>query len=365
MRLNNLYHAIRLQALVGAWTILICLLTTSCDVHEFPKDKEMHIALRLRFTTDMPWTTFNSGNFLQNTVNSRSIGQSRVIRHIVRFYDMTSDTRVDVSANYKEYIYYASTTDSTSNVFAIDIPLGNYQVMAWSDFVNEADSTGFYNADDFADIKVPFPYTGNTDYKDAFRGTAEVRWADFQEEVEDINNRIITIEMSRPLAKYEFISTDLREFMAQEAESQRKKAEAQAGKTESLDTEDTKSVIDLNDYSIRFFYDGYVPTSYSMFTDKPVDSTTGVSFAGSFQVLSDDEVSLGFDYVIVNHKETTITVKMGLFNQKGELISLTNPIDVPLKRSTHTLVRGRYLMEKADNSITIDPSYEDDYNIVL
>lgn len=363
MRLNNQYQTIKLHTLVGAWTILIGLLISSCDVHEFPKDKNIHLTLRLKYTTDMPWTTFNSGNFFQRTVNSRSTDLGRPIRCIVRLYGVTGGTRADVTANYQEYIYYSSSTDSTSNVFPIDIPQGDYQVMAWADFANEADGTGFYNADDFADIKVPSPYIGNTDYKDAFSGTAEIRLADFLEDRANMNNKTITIEMSRPLAKYEFISTDLEEFMAQEAEAQKKKAKA--GNAESQNDEDTKATINLNNYSIRFFYDGYVPSSYSMFTDKPVDAITGVSFAGTFNVLSDDEVSLGFDYVMVNHKETTITVKMGLFNQQGELISLTNPIDVPLKRSTHTLVRGRFLMEKSNNSVTIDPSYEDDYNIIL
>ena len=63
--------------------------------------------------------------------------------------------------------------------------------------------------------------------------------------------------------------------------------------------------------------------------------------------------------------DTSISVKIGIFNQKGELISLTNPVDVPLKRSVHTLVRGRFLMEKSSSSVTIDSSYEDDYNIVF
>ena len=46
MRLNNQYQTIKLHTLVGAWTILIGLLISSCDVHEFPKDKNIHLTLR-------------------------------------------------------------------------------------------------------------------------------------------------------------------------------------------------------------------------------------------------------------------------------------------------------------------------------
>lgn len=351
MSFMSVYMMVRRCGLVATWVVLVGVFFASCDVHEFPQEEvKMHVFLRLRFTTDIPWSVFSSGDMLQGSSYSRGVIQNCTIRSIVRLYNRSGDTRTDVSSDYQEFVYYFSATDSYDNVFAIDVPQGNYQVMVWSDFINGAGGTAFYDAEDFADIQVTFPYVGNSDYRDAFRGYAEIDVTDFEGDGGDEGNRTVTVEMSRPLAKYEFISTDLKEFMAQESRAQAR---------------GMGSDIDLNDYRIKFFYEGYVPTSFSMLMDKPVDSATGISFDGSLNVLSDDEVSLGFDYVFVNHKETSISVKIGIFNQKGELISLTNPVDVPLKRSVHTLVRGRFLMEKSSSSVTIDSSYEDDYNIVF
>lgn len=256
-------------------------------------------------------------------------------------------------------------TDSIANDLPIEIPPGDYQVMVWADLMNEADGDSYYNADNFAEIRIQLPYKGNTDYRDAFCGTSAIKMSDFYNRENDI---VTIVEMSRPLAKYEFVSSDLKEFLAQEIEQQaqkRAKAVQKAGYETLEETEGTRVGEVLNRYHVKFFYEGYLPITYSMLTDKPVDAITGIGYEGSFTVLSEDEVSLGFDYVFVNHKETTISVRIGLFNQEGELISLTQPIDVPLKRSTHTLVKGRYLMEKSSSSVTIDPSYEDDYNIIF
>ena len=108
-----------------------------------------------------------------------------------------------------------------------------------------------------------------------------------------------------------------------------------------------------------------MPNVYNMFTDRPVDSVTGIAFEGKFSKINDDEISLGFDYVIVNHMETTITLRVAILNEKGDQVSLTSPINVPIKRSNHTIVKGRFLMEKAKGSVGIDPGYNGEFNIII
>lgn len=359
------YRRLKDKAIVAAYTLFVLMLFASCDVHEFPEETpSTPIVLRLRFDTDMPWEMFVSDNLLQG-MSSRSISRSSTVRYIVRLYSPSSNKRTDVAGDYLEYIYTTTADDIHNNDLTINLLPGNYSVMVWADFIDQENGGVLYNADDFSEIKVQFPYMGNTDYRDAFRGTAEISLSDFTAAV---GNGVVKVDMSRPLAKFELISTDLKEFLAQEVQTRTKRNASLASSASSVAqdmTGVTKSSIDFSNYRIKFFYEGYMPTSYSMFTDKPVDAMTGVSFDGAFNVLSDDEVSLGFDYVFVNHKETSISIRMGLYNQQGELISLTQPIDVPLKRSTQTLMRGRYLMEKASGSVAIDPSYDDEYNIVL
>ena len=58
-----------------------------------------------------------------------------------------------------------------------------------------------------------------------------------------------------------------------------------------------------------FRYQGFMPCSFNMFTNKPADSWTGVAFDSTMQRLSDTEVELGFDYVFVNGGESTVPVR--------------------------------------------------------
>ena len=105
-----------------------------------------------------------------------------------------------------------------------------------------------------------------------------------------------------------------------------------------------------------------MPDAYSMNTDKPVDSSTGVMFESTLRKLSESEASMGFDYVFVNGKKTTVTIQIGIYDNEGTQLSLTDPIVVPLKRSHHTILTGMFLMSEASGGVTINPGFDDDYN---
>ena len=108
-----------------------------------------------------------------------------------------------------------------------------------------------------------------------------------------------------------------------------------------------------------------MPCAYSMFTDKPVDSSTGVMFQSALKGLNDREASLGFDYVFVNGTESAITVQIGLYDKEGTRLSLTEPIRVPLRRNHHTVLRGKFLMSKASGGVTINPDFDGDHNLIF
>ena len=102
-----------------------------------------------------------------------------------------------------------------------------------------------------------------------------------------------------------------------------------------------------------------------MFTDRPIDSKTGVKFYSKLEQISDDEARMGFDFVMVNGKDASVMVTMGLLDAEGNPVSSSDEINVPLKRSMNTTVRGRFLMQEAGGGIGIDPSFEGDYNIEI
>ena len=123
--------------------------------------------------------------------------------------------------------------------------------------------------------------------------------------------------------------------------------------------------VNTDDYKVVLYYSGYMPFAYNMNTDKPVDSKLGVSFESKIDVLNENEASLGFDYVFVNGKTSAVTVQIGLYDKEDRQLALSVPINVPLQRNHHTVVKGSFLMEETSGGITINPDFDGNHNIVI
>jgi hypothetical protein len=110
-----------------------------------------------------------------------------------------------------------------------------------------------------------------------------------------------------------------------------------------------------------------MPNAYSLFTDKPVDSIVGTVFESTLNQLNDSEISIGFDYVLVGDRETEVTIRIGFYDNKGALVSTTETIVVPLKPSHHTILTGKFSMQKDKDSegVSIDPGFSGEHNFIL
>ena len=212
----------------------------------------------------------------------------------------------------------------------------------------------FYDATNFAEIVLQGEHEANTDHRDAFRGINSISLvADIIEYIPDT----LDITMQRPLAKYEFITTDLKEFIDKEFEILQKEAASRG--------EDPPSRVNTDDYKVVFYYSGFMPNAYNINTDKPVDSKMGVLFESKIGVLSENEASLGFDYVFVNGKKSAVTVQIGLYDKEDRQLALSEPIDVPLQRNYHTVLKGSFLMQQASGGMTINPEFDGNFNIEI
>lgn len=123
--------------------------------------------------------------------------------------------------------------------------------------------------------------------------------------------------------------------------------------------------IDLDDYKIVFYYTGFMPNAYSLFSDKPVDSATGVFFESKLTKINESEASMGFDYIFINGNESITTVNVGLYNTEGQLLSMSEAIEVPIKRSFHTIIKGKFLSQENKGGVNINPEFDDDYNLIF
>ena len=333
----------------------------SCDVHEFPDFLEKRaFHLRLNYDTDMTeWKHLYDGeNMIEEGLgetydNRRAYGN---IRYVVRAYPLADKQRI--SQDYtQEFVFTKDIAEGYNHEVTLDLIPGDYNIMVWSDIVQHGGDTYFHDKTNFAEITLQGEYQGNNDYRDAFRGSGNVTLiADIIERVPDT----LDIAMQRPLAKYEFITTDLTEFINKE----QTRADAKS-KAQSTDGEDVTTKVSIEDYKVVFYYVGFMPNAYSLFTDKPVDSATGVLFESTLNSLSETEASVGFDYVFVNGTESAVTVQIGIYDNEGTQLSLTKPIKVPLRRSHHTIMRGMFLMSETSGGISINPEFDGDYNLVF
>lgn len=350
----------KLKSLAAAFACMASLSPlTGCDVHEFPEvttpvETKAPLTITLDFDTEMPLYK----EVLQAKPRSGNTANAYDTRHMISVhrlfangnYDRTADTIVTFSC------------DDVNNLNCsreITLPQGNYNLFVWTDFVNEGSlADKFYKTSDFAEIILSDRnnHTGCCDYRDGFRGLQQASI-----NVDSYNE--VTVEMKRPMAKFKFISTDYADFVETMLKMEALKKNKEL--TSSSDAPADSRTINPDDYTVIFRYSGFMPCSYNMFTDKPADSWTGVSFNGALIPTGPNEVELGFDYVFVNGSEATVAVRLEVYNKDNELVASSNTINVPLKRSRLTIIKGSFLTSIAGGGVGINPSFDGQYNIEI
>ena len=335
--------------------LIICLpllLLAACDVHEWPEgslppdtQEPTRIYLRLNYETDMTeWEHL----YLGTSVTEQALGETYdnrqeygKIRYIIRTYPVTEGNRMQ--DHVQEFVFTKNIAEGYDYEAALDVQPGNYDIMVWSDLVKSKDDEHFYNAYDFSEIMLQGDHQGNNDHRDAFYGKID------SVSLESNNGNLIPdtidITMKRPLAKFEIIANDFSEFME--------------SMPYSIDNQNAEN------YKVRVQYAGFMPSAYSLFTNKPVDSSTGVIFESSLNRLSDKDASIGFDYVFTSESESSVTIRIGVYDSKGTQVSLTETIKVPLRTNHHIVLTGNFLMQNASGGIDINPGFDGNYNIVI
>jgi hypothetical protein len=275
--------------------------------------------------------------------------QHGTIQYIIRAYPLSGKQRAEEDFT-QEFVFTKDIDNGYNHNFTLDIPPGEYNIMVWSDLVDTSTNTNFYNARKFSEITLKGTHVGNTNYRDAFRGTCNISLTtDYTEQSPDTLN----ITMQRPMAKFEFVTNDVVEFI--------KKERYRYGPNGVSNGNNIK----VEDYKVVFYYVGFMPYAYSMFTDKPVDSATGIMFETKLKGLDKSNASMGFDYVFVNGMVSTVTIQIGIYDKKGNQRSLTNPVKVSLMRSHHTTLTGNFLMQNASGGVDLNPNYDGDLNLVF
>lgn len=339
---------------------------TACDVHEFPNPPaESDVCIRLTYDPDFTYWNHSCRNNEVSEVglgdtydNTLTVGK---IRYIVRSYPMgkarSNDTRSN--DNYtREYIFTKDVAEGYDHEVTISLPDGDYDIIVWSDFVETSATTPYYNASDFGEIEIQGDHAANTDYRDGFRGVNSISLrASTIEHAPDT----VDIEMYRPLAKFEFITEDVVEFIRKEIA----RTSSRSIDTDAYDDADPASRVNVEDYSVVFYFYGYMPDTYSSFTNTVVSSSTGVYFKSPITKLTNSTASLGYDYIFVNGDESTVYLQLAILDADDEELSKTEIVAVPIRRSHHTILQGSFLMQNAAGGVSINSEYDGEFNLVF
>ena len=361
---------------------LLCI--TSCAVHEWPEPSPADVIVNLDFDTQLPqYKVLN-----EEGTRASHDGRDYDIRYTIAAYRLLPD------GSYAEEpfllkVFSKDEIEELNASFRFSIDEGSYRFYVWTDFVLAGtQSDYFYNTTNFRRISLQGTHEGNNDFRDAFSGSADLKVI---RRGSKETPSTVTVQMRRPLAKFEFITTDLQEFITKTIEAMIRKEEAEAaakaGETKSeggdnpeditpiesdtkadgdTKTGDTKTpVVDLEKYTVVFFYSGYMPNAYNMMEGKPCDSATGVKFSSAISAIDNHDARLGFDYVFVNGEESSVMVTVALYDEEGTQLSISRQIEVPIKRSMLTTVRGSFLMQNTGGGVAIDPGFEDEFNIYI
>ena len=353
---------------------MLLLVFVGCDVHEFPKDSCVRVPflLHLDFNTEMP--LYKEVHYTRAD-EIMEIADPHDIRYIINVY-RTDNKKSDNRVADTTFIFSKSDISDLNYTAYLQLPEGTYDFKVWADYVDVGSiDDKYYDTRDFSEIILvdKEKHSGSNDYRDAFRGyvSATVTNPEYYTGavVDDIDNQAI-VEMKRPMGKFKFVSTGVDVFLTRVIQMLQDKGVQLIAADENISSQvvfdQLLQKINLGDFTVLFRYNIFMPCSFNMFTDKPADSWTGMSFTSQMSIEGDREMLLGYDYIFVNGSETTLSISLEVYNSDGELISSTNPVNVPIVRSKLTIVKGDFLAAKANGGVTINPGYEgDDYNIEI
>lgn len=344
--------------IIYAATLLIGPVLASC-IHEYPDEKAPH-DVRVHVSHLMTWT--HSDFTVQRSRASEPAGApaaAPAIPAAVR-YHFQLFTPGFLDAPVAEYQFTRSDLDRSDFTTTVSVPPGDYLLYAWSDIANASTAQSrFFNSTDFSKIHYTEPYDGNNEMRDAFRGVASFT----VDESEDADYVVdAPLQLERPLARYEFISTDLLDFL--EGEADRGMIDYTPTPSKSP-AEIISRIPEFNKYRVRMIYTGYMPSTFNNFINKPIDSRTGMAYDAKIKILNESEASIGFDHVMVNGIESSVAVAVEIYDPDNLLIARVNTINVPTKRNRNTTVRGRFLTSKATGGAVINPGFNGEFNIEI
>lgn len=339
----------------------LCLSLLSCNVHQWPEAPipKVDAKLTLTFDTELPLLAVIDR---MNTSSASIDPADYDVRYRINAYPIAENGTVSTKVA-DSWIFKRAEINVLDLHADIQIAPGKYRLHAWVDYVdNDSEEDKFYSTDEFTAIRLlGNEHFGNNDFRDAFIGSTDIEVIpQFELDMPPVEAHI---HLGRPLAKFNFVSTDLEEFISRVLEARAK--EAAANGVVIPDEDLIPSSVDLSEFRIVIRYAGFMPCEFNAFSNAPVDSRTNVMFDSKITPISGTEAMLGFDYVFVNGQRSTILISLSVYDKNNTLRSAVQNIEVPVERSKLTTIRGHFMTESAQGGVNLRTEFDGDMNIYI
>ncbi len=312
-------------ASILALAAIFITIFTSCSSSEAePKLGSAPVVVTIGVdTTMLHWQDYD--------IESRA-GSTPLLR--CKFQAISSDNNIVAT---ETHIFHPG--DRLTDTIRLRLQSGSYHLLAWTDWVDSAHPNDdyHYSTADLRDVTLHGNYTGNDHSRNAYSGMTPIDFTVYEGDTTTVINSDITVKPIMGMVK--FVATDYNQFLV---------------KPLSL--------------RIMVAYPGFLPHRYSVMRGVPFDATTGVYFiTNELTELSTEgtgRATLGYDYVMVNGEESSVTVALGLYNDEGKLVGQTGNLNIPIRRGGITTVEGHFLTKtQSSGGIGIDPSFNGDINV--
>lgn len=216
-----------------------------------------------------------------------------------------------------------------------------YNLLVWSDYLDAADTENHlhYDPSSLTPVLPSGNYQGNNEYKDCFRGIAELDLRKYSNDSEA--TEAVELTMQRPVARYQIVTTDLGAF----------RQRLQQG------------IITGNTFTARVNYADFKATGYNVLYDVPKNFLSYIFYRSNINaaVITGEDAStqLAFDYCFVDPGEdvTNLPIEIVILNEYGNHVS-RSILSVPLKQGYNTVLTGRFMTASDDGAFAIDPDYD-------
>ncbi len=242
---------------------------------------------------------------------------------------------------------------------AFDLLAAKYKVVAWMDYVDDGSTDDkYYTVQSLSSIRIPETenYIGDEEHKDTYVGNQDLDLTPYLDQWNQTIEQTITLE--RPMAKIEFITTDVDKLLDKLAEQVEQSGSPEANQA-------IAARADLSSWQVKVEYAGYFPSGFNAYTNKPNDARQGVSFTSTMTALSDQEARFGSDYIFVNGNESAVYVNLTILDGQGNVLNQVQGVEVPIVRGKLTSIRDEFLTRSFAPGIGIDYGFDGNINVVI